>query len=57
MATKNNIALVQEYIEKVWNKCDFVALQNLTTPTFTYTIGGQPARDLMGFCGRMVLEK
>src|SRR6266540_1603675 len=38
-------ALVVEYIEKVWNKADFSALEHLTTPSFFYKLGGQPNRD------------
>jgi steroid delta-isomerase-like uncharacterized protein len=46
MAIREHKILIQEYVEKVWNKCDFTALKNLTAPTFTYIIGGQPARNL-----------
>lgn len=40
--TKN---LVRQYIEKVWNNGDLTAFQNFTTASFTYQLGGQPARD------------
>lgn len=40
--------LVEEYIEKVWNKGDLAALDELTTPDFVYHLGGQPPRDLEG---------
>ena len=37
--------LVTTYIEDVWNLGDLTALADLTTPDFTYHLGGQPARD------------
>lgn len=38
-------ALVRRYIEEVWNRCNRVSLEALTTPTFVYNLGGQPPRD------------
>lgn len=38
-------ALVERYIESVWNRGDAAALASLTTPSFEYSLGGQPARD------------
>jgi steroid delta-isomerase-like uncharacterized protein len=38
-------ALVRRYVEEVWNRGSAVSLDALTTPTFTYHLGGQPARD------------
>jgi len=40
--------LVEEYIEKVWNRGDLTSLEELTTPDFIYHLGGQPPRDLSG---------
>jgi steroid delta-isomerase-like uncharacterized protein len=37
--------LVAEYIEKVWNRGDLAALEELTTPAFAYRLGEQPPRD------------
>lgn len=37
--------VVLEYIESVWNGADPAALERLTTPDFTYRLGGQPGRD------------
>lgn len=41
-------AVVLRYIEAVWNRGDPGALEALTTPGFTYRIGGQPGRDRAG---------
>jgi len=38
-------SLVLEYIEEVWNNANLAALNDLTAPTFTYHLGGQPPRD------------
>ncbi len=45
MPTDDVKALVSEFIEKVWNKADMAALDELTLATYTYHLGGQPARD------------
>ena len=37
--------LVTTYIEDVWNQGNLTALADLTTPDFTYHLGGQPPRD------------
>jgi steroid delta-isomerase-like uncharacterized protein len=41
-------SLVQRYVESVWNRADLAALDALTTPGFTYTLGTQPVRDRKG---------
>ncbi len=38
-------ALLVEYIERVWNQGDVLALEELTTSSFSYRIGEQPPRD------------
>lgn len=38
-------ALINDYVERVWNQGDLMALESLTTANYTYQIGGQPARD------------
>lgn len=38
-------ALVERYVEEVWNGGDPAALEALTTPDFRYYLGGQPGRD------------
>ncbi len=45
MPADNQKNLVNEYIEKVWNRGDGAALDELTTPSFTYSLGQQPPRD------------
>lgn len=45
MPTDIQKVLVNEYIDKVWNRGDLVALDELTTPAFTYRLGDQPPRD------------
>ena len=40
--------LIRHYVEKIWNHGDLTAFQNFTTESFTYQIGGQPARDRLG---------
>ena len=40
--------LVSTYIDEVWNNGDLDALEDLTTTSFTYHLGGQKPRDLMG---------
>lgn len=46
--SEENKRLVQQYVESVWNQGDLIALKSLTTPTFSYWIGGQPARNQAG---------
>jgi steroid delta-isomerase-like uncharacterized protein len=48
MSPRDAKALVARYIEEVWNAADPVALDELTTPDFTYGLGGQPGRDRAG---------
>lgn len=38
-------SLVSIFIEKVWNNADLAALDELTTETYTYSLGGQPPRN------------
>lgn len=38
-------ALVLDYVERIWNRGDIAALDELTTPTFLYQLGGLPGRD------------
>lgn len=38
-------ALVRRYVEEVWNRGSVASLEELTTSTFTYHLGGQPPRD------------
>jgi predicted ester cyclase len=45
MSTEQSKALVQDYLERVWNQADLAALDELTIPTFRYYLGGQPGRD------------
>ena len=45
MSIEDAKGLVVRYIEEVWNKGDAAALETLTTETFRYCLGGQPARD------------
>ena len=40
--------LVVAYIEDVWNSGNLSALEELTTSSFTYHLGGQPPRDVTG---------
>jgi steroid delta-isomerase-like uncharacterized protein len=37
--------IIQNYVELVWNKCDFDSLNKLTTHDFKYHLGNQPPRD------------
>ncbi len=48
MATNDSQALVRQYVEQVWNLADLAAFDSLTTPAFTYQLGGQPGRDRAG---------
>ena len=41
-------ALIQEYVEQIWNLANLAALDDLTSPAFTYRLGGQPGRDRAG---------
>ena len=45
MSAQTYKALVLDYVERVWNRRDFAALDELTTPTFLYRMGTQPGRD------------
>ncbi len=41
-------SIVIEYIERVWNRGEPAALDELTTPAFSYHLGDQPPRDRLG---------
>lgn len=43
--------LVERYIEHVWNRGEPDALDELTTPGFTYRLGGQPPREVAAMKG------
>lgn len=45
MSTDERKRLVIEYVERVWNRSDLEALDQLTAPSFTYQLGEQPPRD------------
>ena len=45
MSQNDAKSLVSKYIEEVWNKANLAALNDLTAPTFTYHLGGQPPQD------------
>nr|BBH87345.1 hypothetical protein KTC_20960 [Thermosporothrix sp. COM3] len=45
MSIEQKKALVTDYVERVWNHADLAALDELTTDTFRYYLGGQPGRD------------
>jgi len=45
MSAETNKALVLNYVERIWNRGDIAALDELTTPTFLYQMGSQPGRD------------
>src|SRR5450631_3667921 len=45
MSAEGDKALVLDYVERIWNRGDIAALDELTTPTFLYQLGGQPGRD------------
>ncbi|MDR3574346.1 MAG: ester cyclase [Anaerolineaceae bacterium] len=40
--------LIRQYVEQVWNLGNPAALDQLTTPSFTYLLAGQPGRDRAG---------
>jgi steroid delta-isomerase-like uncharacterized protein len=46
--TEDARILVRRYIDRVWNGGDAAALEELTLPDFTYSLGGQPPRDRTG---------
>jgi steroid delta-isomerase-like uncharacterized protein len=46
--TNDPKTLVRYYVEQVWNQENAAALAELTTPAFTYHLGGQPGRDQAG---------
>lgn len=48
MAPPDLKSLVIEYIERVWNRGESAALDELTTPAFTYQLGDQAPRDRLG---------
>ncbi len=45
MSTENNKTIVIDYVERIWNRGDIAALDELTTSTFLYQFAGQPGRD------------
>ncbi len=45
----DHAALVREYVERVWNRAEPGALEQLTTPDFTYQLGLQPPRARAAF--------
>lgn len=48
MSNNEQRALTLDYIERVWNRGDPAALEELTTRSFRYHLGGQSARDRNG---------
>lgn len=48
MTTETQKKLVLDYVERIWNLGDVTALDEMTTPTFLYWLGGQPGRDHRG---------
>jgi steroid delta-isomerase-like uncharacterized protein len=48
MSPEDCKAVVRRYVEEIWSEGDPAALDTLTTPTYTYHLGGQPARDRAG---------
>ena len=48
MLTNELKALAHQYVEQIWNLGNLAALDDLTTPTYTYQLGGQPGRDRAG---------
>jgi steroid delta-isomerase-like uncharacterized protein len=48
MGSEDARATVLRYIEAVWNRGDGEALDQLTTPEFTYHLGSQPGLDREG---------
>lgn len=48
MSADSHKSLVKAYVERVWNRGDLAALERLTTPSFAYRLGEQPARDRAG---------
>ncbi len=47
MRTDRTEELVLTYVEDVWNNADATAFDRLTTASFAYMLGGQPARNKM----------
>ena len=45
MANDNTKSPIHQYIESVWNLADLNSFDALTTPNYTYHLGGQPGRD------------
>jgi hypothetical protein len=45
MSSNPSKTLIHSYVERVWNRGEPAALEELTLPTFTYQLAGQPARD------------
>jgi steroid delta-isomerase-like uncharacterized protein len=48
MTNSGHRALISDYIDRVWNRGDQPALEDLTTASFRYHLGGQPPRDRGG---------
>lgn len=48
MKADDRAEIVRKYIDKVWNKGDLQALEELTAPFFSYQLGGQPPIDRAG---------
>lgn len=48
MLTTDLKALIQQYVDQVWNLGNLAALNGLTTSTYTYHLGGQPGRNRAG---------
>ena len=45
MTPKANVDIIWNYVEKIWNKGDISALEELTTSDFTFAIGSEPERN------------
>ena len=45
MESTHAAAIVRHFIDEVWNQGNEAAVDTLTTPTYRYTLAGQPPRD------------
>jgi len=45
MTSNTKIDIISNYVEKIWNKGEITALEELTTSDFTFRIGNEPERN------------
>ncbi len=57
MSNRSAESVVREYIERVWNRGEAGALEELSTPAYEYHLGDQPPRGRTAFLSFLALTR